>query len=48
MAKEGSCDIDYTAIPISWAVNVVVVSTNELDEKEAQQLIQSFIAGTFF
>lgn len=43
---EGLHDIDYTAIPVSWALNVVVVSPNEVDSQETQRLIQSFIAGT--
>jgi len=46
MTEEGLHDIDYTAIPITWTVNVFVVSPNEVDDQEAQRLIQSFIAGT--
>jgi len=46
MTEEGLHDIDYTAIPVTWTINVFVVSPNEVDDQEAQRLIQSFIAGT--
>jgi len=46
MTDEGLHDIDYTAIPLTWTINVFVISPNEIDTQEAQRLIQSFIAGT--
>jgi len=46
MTEEGLYDIDYTAIPATWAVSVYVISPNEISDEETQTLIQSFIAGT--
>lgn len=46
LTNDGLHDIDFTAIPLTWTVNVFVISPNEVDDKEAQKLLQSFVAGT--
>jgi len=38
-------DMDYTAIPVSWAVKVQVVAERFLPADIAQNLINSFISG---
>jgi len=41
--SDGIFDIDYTAIPLSWTVNVSVLIRNHLSEDRAQNLLNSFI-----
>jgi len=43
--SDGLYDIDYTAIPVSWAVNVKVVDKNHVGLEEAEQLFTSFLRG---
>jgi len=38
-------DVDYTSIPLSWAVNVEAVNKAEVDREVAERLLQSFLAG---
>ena len=42
---DGLYDIDYTAIPMSWMINVVVIIKNHVPIEEAKQLLNSFLAG---
>jgi len=41
----GLFDIDYTAIPLSWALTVKVVNPRDVSEEEAKMLLNSFLAG---
>jgi hypothetical protein len=43
--SNGLYDVDYTAIPISWALNIIVISEQEVTSKEAALLLKSFLAG---
>jgi hypothetical protein len=43
--SDGVCDIDYTAIPLGWAVNVQVVQAHHIPADEAKQLLNSFLVG---
>jgi len=38
-------DIDFTAIPLSWASTVTVVNPAEVPTEEAKTLLNSFLAG---
>ena len=38
-------DSDYTAVPLTWAVNVVVIEKGHLPSDEAQNVLNSFISG---
>lgn len=42
---DGLYDIDYTAIPLSWTVNVKVVDKQHMKPEEAKQLLNSFLMG---
>ncbi len=42
---DGLYDIDYTAIPLSWTVNVKVVEKQHVKPEEAKQLLNSFLMG---
>jgi len=41
--SDGFYDIDYTAIPVTWAVNVKVVDKNHIVQGEAEILFRSFL-----
>ena len=41
----GLYDIDYTAIPLSWAINIYVIQEQHVPENEAKQLLSSFLMG---
>jgi len=41
----GLYDIDYTAIPLNWALTVKVVNPSEVSAEEAKVLLNSFLAG---
>ena len=41
----GLFDIDYTAIPLGWAIEIAVVSKHEISLLEAQSLLTSFLRG---
>jgi hypothetical protein len=43
--SDGLYDVDYTAIPLSWAVNITVISKGEVTSEEAASLLKSFLAG---
>ena len=43
--SDGLFDIDYTAIPVSWTVNVVIVAKASVDGKTASKLVNSFLLG---
>ena len=38
-------DVDYTAIPLSWALNITVIVEQEVSSEEASLLLKSFLAG---
>lgn len=42
---DGLYDIDYTAIPVAWAVNVYVIQKNHVADQDAKQLLNSFLMG---
>ena len=42
---DGVFDIDYTAIPVDWGVNVKVIQDGYIPPEEAQQLLNSFLLG---
>ncbi|MBT0160210.1 hypothetical protein G4O51_09520 [Candidatus Bathyarchaeota archaeon A05DMB-2] len=42
---DGLYDIDYTAIPLSWAVNIHVIQEQHVPQDEAKQLLSSFVMG---
>ena len=42
---DGLYDIDYTAIPAAWTVNVAVIAKNHVPPEEAKQLLNSFLVG---
>jgi hypothetical protein len=41
----GLYDIDYTAIPLSWTVDVKVIEKEHVKTEEAKQLLNSFLMG---
>jgi len=41
----GFYDIDYTAIPVAWTVNITVIAKNHVPPEEAKQLLKSFLMG---
>jgi len=43
--SDGFYDIDYTAIPVSWAVTINVIEKNHVAKDEAQILFTSFLRG---
>jgi len=38
-------NIDYTAIPLSWTVDVKVIEKQHVKPEEAKQLLNSFLMG---
>ena len=42
---DGLYDIDYTAIPLSWTIDVKVVDKQHVKSEEAKQLLNSFLMG---
>jgi hypothetical protein len=42
---DGLYDIDYTAIPTVWAINITVIIKNHIKPEEAKQLLHSFLIG---
>ncbi len=42
---DGLYDIDYTAIPVSWTLNITVIAKNHVQPEEAKQLLNSFLMG---
>ena len=43
--SDGFYDIDYTAIPVGWAVTVNVIDKNHVAKDEAEILFTSFLRG---
>jgi len=43
--SDGLYDIDYTAIPVSWAVTINVIDKNHVEKDEAEILFTSFLRG---
>jgi len=43
--SNGLFDLDYTAIPLTWAVNVKIIDKNHVGKEEAEQLFTSFLRG---
>jgi hypothetical protein len=41
----GLYDIDYTAVPISWTVQISVISQSFVSPENAEQLVASFLMG---
>jgi len=42
---DGLFDLDYTAIPLSWAANVTVIAKEHIPEQVAGKLVNSFLLG---
>jgi len=42
---DGLYDIDYTAIPLTWALTVKVINSSEVSVEEAKTLLNSFLQG---
>jgi hypothetical protein len=42
---DGLYDIDYTAIPIPWTINITVIIKNHVKPEDAKQLLNSFLIG---
>ena len=42
---DGLYDIDYTAIPVSWTANIIVIAKNHVPIQEANALLNSFLLG---
>jgi hypothetical protein len=43
--SDGFFDIDYTSIPLSWTVQILLVTKNLVNSTEAQYLVNSFLMG---
>lgn len=43
--SSGIFDIDYTAVPLTWTLKVVVVAKACIDGQVARQLVNSFLLG---
>jgi hypothetical protein len=40
--SDGLYDIDYTAVPLPWATNTILIEKSQVSAKEAQVLLNSF------
>jgi hypothetical protein len=43
--SSGIFDIDYTAVPLTWTLKVIVVAKACIDAQVARQLVNSFLLG---
>jgi hypothetical protein len=43
--SDGLFDLDYTAVPASWTLDVAVVAKSHLSEQVAKSLVNSFLLG---
>jgi hypothetical protein len=43
--SSGIFDIDYTAVPLTWTLKVIVVAKACVDAQVARQLVNSFLLG---
>jgi hypothetical protein len=42
---DGLYDLDYTAIPVGWALNVEVMAKEHIPKEDAVKLVNSFMLG---
>lgn len=42
---DGLYDIDYTAVPTAWAINITVIIKNHIKPEDAKQILHSFLIG---
>jgi len=42
---DGLYDIDYTAIPLAWTINIQAIAKNHVQPENAKQLLNSFLTG---
>ena len=42
---DGLYDIDYTAVPTAWAINITLIVKNHIQPEDAKQLLHSFLIG---
>jgi hypothetical protein len=42
---DGLCDLDYTAIPLHWSVDVLMIAKKHVPSREAKVLLNSFLMG---
>jgi len=42
---DGLYDIDYTAVPTAWTINITVIIKNHIKPEDAKQLLHSFLIG---
>ena len=42
---DGLCDLDYTAIPLTWSSRIDIIAKNHVQPGEAQKLLNSFLMG---
>jgi len=42
---DGLYDIDFTAIPLTWALTIKQINQSEVSAEEAKALLNSFLAG---
>jgi hypothetical protein len=42
---DGLYDIDYTAVPTAWAINITIIIKNHIQPEDAKQLLHSFLIG---
>ncbi|RLI40039.1 hypothetical protein DRO69_13460 [Candidatus Bathyarchaeota archaeon] len=43
--SDGLYDLDYTAIPLSWTLNITVIAKSHVPPEIANQLVTSFLMG---
>ena len=43
--SDGLFDLDYTAIPAGWTLDLIVVAENHIPEATAKSLVNSFLLG---
>jgi hypothetical protein len=42
---DGLYDIDYTAVPTAWTINITTIAKNHVKPEDAKQLLHSFLIG---
>lgn len=45
--NDGLYDVDYTAIPLSWAAEIRLCNKEEISQEEAKRLLTSFLQGRY-
>ena len=45
--SDGLYDLDYTAVPMSWALDVLVLAKGHIPENIAQALVNSFVSVSY-